>query len=272
RSSTASAATAHASPNRHTSSGPAQRWAGPGSPGRPIIEVTVLAPGGRPPEPRWPAVSSFVTGLGRAVRTRGHCGLAGRRSGRRPGGVPRARPGGPPSVARGRDTPAAVRVPVPEGHGDVPLPAGCGRTWLTSSRVLVAGSAGKQSLFVSVSPLVLLVGRAAVAGRWPATASGRDFGLARAPPGALARDDLATQEKFSAPDSPRLTALYSAGEARDPDRALSAQGLGHLNIGWRLGEEQIRVLHAGQVTGSGRHGHLGAWESLPYRPGGHRRR
>ena len=39
-----------------------------------------------------------------------------------------------------------------------------------------------------------------------------------------------------------------------------------------LTEEQVRVLHAGQLAGSGRHGHLGAWESLPYRPGGHRRR
>src|SRR5207248_3039922 len=81
-------------------------------------------------------------------------------------------------------------------------------------------------LFVSVfRQRVLLVGRSGRGRPGPATASGRDFGLARAPPGGLARDDLAAQEKFSAPDSPRLAALHGAGEARDPGRALSAQGL-----------------------------------------------
>src|SRR5262249_23283871 len=89
---------------------------------RPIIEVIQLVPG-------------IALGTPRAVRPRGDCGLAGRRSGLRPGDVPRARPGGPPSGARGRDIPAAVRVPVPGGHGDAPPPAGCGRTWLTSLRV-----------------------------------------------------------------------------------------------------------------------------------------
>src|SRR5579863_2248815 len=128
----------------------------------------------------------------------------------------------------------------------------------------------------------LLARRRAAGPRWgrcgrgrpgPATASsGRDLGLPRAPPGALARDDLAAQEEFSAPDSPRLAARHGAGEARDPDDAPSAQGLGRFDIRWGLGEKQVWVHPARQLPGIAYHGHLGSWESLPYRLGGHRRR
>src|ERR1700746_544453 len=91
------------------------------------------------------------------------------------------------------------------------------------------------------------------AGAW---GSGRDFCLPRTPPWALARHDLAAQEQLAAPDSPRLPALYGAGEARDPDGAPSAQGLGGLNVGWGFCEEQVRLVHAGQVSGGLNHGHL----------------
>src|SRR5690348_7197604 len=91
-----------------------------------------------------------------------------------------------------------------------------------------------------------MAGRWALAGAraWP---SGRDFRLPRAPPGALARHDLAAQEQLAAPDSPRLTALDGAGEARDPHGAPTAQGLGGLNVGWGFCEEQVRLIDAGQV-------------------------
>src|SRR5215831_15665686 len=88
------------------------------------------------------------------------------------------------------------------------------------------GEFTRWPVLVVVSPCSWPVRRApAGAGAWR---SGRDFRLPRAPPGALARHDLAAQEQLAAPDSPRLTALHGAGEARDPDGAPMAQGLGGL--------------------------------------------
>src|SRR5262244_3650677 len=127
-----------------------------------------------------------------------------------------------------------------------------------------------RSFFTRWSVLVVagtVHGRSAGLRRGGARSSGRDFCLPRTPPGALARHDLAAQEQLAAPDSPRLTALQGAGEARDPDSAPTAHGLGGLNVGWGLREEQVRLLHAGQVSGGLRHRHLDASDSLPYRPG-----
>src|SRR5215469_12651261 len=101
------------------------------------------------------------------------------------------------------------------------------------------------------------------AGAWR---SGGDFCLPRTPPWALARHDLAAQEQLAAPDSPRLPALHGAGEARDPDGAPSAQGLGGLNVGWGFCEEQVRLFYAGQVGGGLRHRDLRAFGSSPYHP------
>ena len=47
---------------------------------------------------------------------------------------------------------------------------------------------------------------------------------------ALAGHDLAADEQFSSPHSPRLPALDGAGQARGPDRAVAAQRLGQLNV------------------------------------------
>src|SRR5215468_3200338 len=120
----------------------------------------------------------------------------------------------------------------------------CARSFFTRWSVLVvAGTAH---------------GRSAGLRRRGALSSGRDFCLPRAPPGALARHDLAAQEQLAAPDSPRLPALQGAGEASDPDSTPTAQGLGGLNVGWGFCEEQVRLIHAGQVGGGVRRGDLGA--------------
>ena len=60
----------------------------------------------------------------------------------------------------------------------------------------------------------------------------------------LAGDDHATLEDLAAPHSPRLPTLDGAGEAGEAGRAVPAQVLGPLQIGRRLGEPEIGVLHA----------------------------
>jgi hypothetical protein len=95
--------------------------------------------------------------------------------------------------------------------------------------------------------------------------------LARASPRSFARHDRAAQEQFAPPDSPGLPPLQRSGEAGGPRRALPAQGLGQLHVIRRLGEEQLRVICAGQLrTGTRdrqRRGESGCWHALPGRCG-----
>src|SRR5215467_15341478 len=60
--------------------------------------------------------------------------------------------------------------------------------------------------------------------------SSRHVVLTRPAAPALPRNDLAADEQFSSPDTPRLPALHGAGQARGPDRAVAAQRLRKLNI------------------------------------------
>src|SRR5262249_58428134 len=125
---------------------------------------------------------------------------SGRWSERRPVGAPRARPDGLPSLALGRGSPAAARVPVLDLHGGVPTPAGCGRTWHTSLRLLVASSlVGCSGRRQSCSWPV----RWAPAGAGAAP-SGRAVRLPPAPAGALAGHHFTAQEPLAAPESPTL--------------------------------------------------------------------
>jgi hypothetical protein len=71
--------------------------------------------------------------------------------------------------------------------------------------------------------------------------------LAGPAPRSLARHDRAPQEELAAPDAPGLPPLQRSGEAGGPRRALPAQSLGRLHLIRRLGEEQLRVIRAGQV-------------------------
>jgi len=72
--------------------------------------------------------------------------------------------------------------------------------------------------------------------------------LARTSPRSLARHDRAAQEELAAPDSPGLPPLPCSGEAGGPRGALPAESLGRLYVIRRLGEEQLRVICAGQVS------------------------
>ena len=54
--------------------------------------------------------------------------------------------------------------------------------------------------------------------------------LAGTASGPLARHDRPVQEKFSAPDTPRLTALKRAGEAHGPPRAPVTERFGALHV------------------------------------------
>src|SRR5664280_3691580 len=92
---------------------------------------------------------------------------------------------------------------------------------------------------------------------------GRLWMLARSPPRALARYDDTGHDQFPAPHAPWLGALHGSGQACRAYRAVRADGLGPLDLGRRLGEEQVRVdLPARQVAGfhvaagdqRGRHG------------------
>src|ERR1700733_5228932 len=72
-------------------------------------------------------------------------------------------------------------------------------------------------------------------------------GLAGAPAGALARHDRTAHQQLAAPDTPGLAALERAGQAGDPGPAAPAHGLRGLHVLRRLGEEQLRILHARQI-------------------------
>ena len=65
--------------------------------------------------------------------------------------------------------------------------------------------------------------------------------LPRPAPGTLARHHDSAHEQLAAPDTPRLAPLQRAGQAQVAHRAVPAQRLRRLDVGRRLGEEQIRV-------------------------------
>src|SRR3954451_18427877 len=77
---------------------------------------------------------------------------------------------------------------------------------------------------------------------------------ARVAAGPLERDDPALLEDLAAPDAARLAALDRAGQARPPQRARLAAGLGQLQVGRLIREPQLRVVAAWQwitqVSGS----------------------
>src|SRR5436305_8263287 len=76
-------------------------------------------------------------------------------------------------------------------------------------------------------------------GGWAAFA--RKWVLARTAPWSLARDHDAGDEQLAAPDTPWLSARDRPGQTRSPQGAGHAQGLRGLDVGRRLGEEQLRV-------------------------------
>ena len=79
-----------------------------------------------------------------------------------------------------------------------------------------------------------------------------DVGLPRTSPWPLAGHYHTPQEQLAAPDAPGLGALERAGQAVSLPRAPTAQCLRVLHVIRRLGEEQIRVVGAGQPL-AGRH-------------------
>src|SRR5260370_16857447 len=92
-------------------------------------------------------------------------------------------------------------------------------------------------------PVATLVDRSSAAGLG---LRGR-LRLARPAAGPLARHHYPVQKQFAAPDAPRLTALERAGQAGDPHLAATAERLGPLDVHRGFGEEQFRVVGAGQV-------------------------
>src|SRR5215470_11649309 len=88
---------------------------------------------------------------------------------------------------------------------------------------------------------------------WAAGGLGSHLALARASARPLARHDDAGDEQLAAPDAPRLPALESAGEAVSADGAGPAQRLRVLDVGWRLGEPEFRVVDQTRNLGGGRH-------------------
>lgn len=62
-----------------------------------------------------------------------------------------------------------------------------------------------------------------------------------APTAALGGHDIAVDEGFAAPHSPRLPSLQGAGEAGFAHWAGAAQGFGVFDVGLPLGEPQVGV-------------------------------
>src|SRR5215211_6742202 len=58
----------------------------------------------------------------------------------------------------------------------------------------------------------------------------------------LPRDHDSLKEQLASPDTPGLTTLECPVEAHVLHRAVSAERLGVLHVGWRLGEPQLRVV------------------------------
>src|SRR5205085_12604523 len=69
-----------------------------------------------------------------------------------------------------------------------------------------------------------------------------DVVLARTATRALAGNDDTGNDELATPDAPRLAPGQRLGEAPGPQRAGDAEGLGGLDVGRGLGEEQVRVL------------------------------
>ena len=80
----------------------------------------------------------------------------------------------------------------------------------------------------------------AVDGSW--RCSCRDRVLARTATRPLAGYDDTLDEQLATPDAPGLAAVLRAGEAGLDQRAGPAQGLGVLDVGRGLGEEDLRVV------------------------------
>src|SRR5205085_12138558 len=95
-------------------------------------------------------------------------------------------------------------------------------------------------------------------GQGPVSTSGVESArtdlAARVAAGPLERDYPALLEDLAAPDAARLAALDRACQARPPQRARLAAGLGQLEVGRLIGEPQLRVVAARQriaeVSGS----------------------
>jgi len=78
------------------------------------------------------------------------------------------------------------------------------------------------------------------AGGW--WSGSRDVDLAGATTWTLARDDDATDEDLTTPDTPGLLPLDRAGQALGQHRAVGAERLRVLDVLGTLGEEQLRVI------------------------------
>jgi hypothetical protein len=72
--------------------------------------------------------------------------------------------------------------------------------------------------------------------------SGSNLALAGPTPWSFAGDDYSGDEEFAAPHAPRFLTVERSCEALGPKGAAEAQRLGQLDIGWRLGEEELWVV------------------------------
>ena len=222
----------------------------------PIISRTSARPGARPPGPRLAAAPSLRhRALASAVRTEVAAGAQD-------------------AVLGGVQAPFRARDPagrLPEREDAIPLPLfvcpcqegtvlfrrlpGMGVHGFTSLRGLVAGSVRASS--VSVSACLFCWGRCGRGRPGPATASQAATSVFRGRPRGRLRGMTSPRRKSSPPQTPHGSRrCHGAGEARDPDGAPSAQGLGRLDIRWGLGEKQVRIRPAGQVPGIA---HPGIW-------------
>src|SRR3954453_4920928 len=95
--------------------------------------------------------------------------------------------------------------------------------------------------------MALSVESVMVVGWWCGAAGGagrlgRHLVLAGSSAGALAGDHCSLQEQLAAPHTPGLPPLECAGQTLGTDRAVLAEGLGHLDVLRGLREEQLGVL------------------------------
>src|SRR4051794_5325459 len=101
---------------------------------------------------------------------------------------------------------------------------------------------------------------------WSTSVSrGHDFPGTAARP--LPRDDGAAFEDLAAPDAPRLTPVQRAREAGVPDRAVTAQDFGLLELRRALGEPQLRVRLPARQRPADRPGRRGGGSSGGGPPG-----
>src|SRR5688572_479614 len=88
------------------------------------------------------------------------------------------------------------------------------------------------------------------------TRLGGDVVLAGTTARPLAGHDDAGDDELATPDAPWLTPREGLGEAPGAERAGDAQGLGGLDVGRGLGEEQVRVLGPAGQDSVGRVGQV----------------